>query len=243
MQITIPPRRKFLGQIVSLVPASVLVSVGVSQTGCQRIKDEKAATENDSPEHKYSPTFFTQAEWDFISAAVDLLIPADEHGAGALQARVPDFIDRQMETAYGHGKLWYMEAPFHTEVAPELGYQLNLVPRDIYRRGVRACNTWCSGQYGQEFPSLDAPSRIHVLEQLEEGKLKLDDVPGKLLFDTLLQNTKEGYWSDPMHGGNHHMVGWKMIGFPGARADFTDWISQPGVKYPLGPVSIRGEQS
>jgi gluconate 2-dehydrogenase gamma chain len=39
------------------------------------------------------------------------------------------------------------------------------------------------------------------------------------------------------------MSGWKMIGFPGARADFADWVEQPGAKYPLGPVSILGEQA
>ncbi len=31
----------------------------------------------------------------------------------------------------------------------------------------------------------------------------------------LLQNTKEGYFSDPIYGGNKDMGAWKMIGFPG----------------------------
>ena len=60
-------------------------------------------------------------------------------------------------------------------------------------------------------------------------------------FLQLLANTKEGYFADPMYGGNRHMGSWKMIGFPGARADFADWAKQPGKVYPLGPVSIRGE--
>jgi len=34
-----------------------------------------------------------------------------------------------------------------------------------------------------------------------------------------------------------------MIGFPGARADYADWIEQPGKVYPLGPVSIEGAKS
>jgi gluconate 2-dehydrogenase gamma chain len=45
-----------------------------------------------------------------------------------------------------------------------------------------------------------------------------------------------------MYGGNRGMAAWKMIGFPGARADFKDWITQPGKVYPLGPVSIQGEK-
>ena len=59
----------------------------------------------------------------------------------------------------------------------------------------------------------------------------------------LLQNTKEGYFSDPIHGGNKHMGGWKMIGFPGARADFMDWVDQYGKAYPIGPVGIAGRRA
>jgi gluconate 2-dehydrogenase gamma chain len=36
------------------------------------------------------------------------------------------------------------------------------------------------------------------------------------------------------------MAAWKWIGFPGARADFTDWIDQAGRHYPYGAVSISG---
>ena len=46
-----------------------------------------------------------------------------------------------------------------------------------------------------------------------------------------------------MYGGNKQMAAWKMIGFPGARADFTDWMDQAGKAYPFGPVSIEGAES
>jgi len=39
------------------------------------------------------------------------------------------------------------------------------------------------------------------------------------------------------------MGGWKMVGFPGARADYADWIDQHNVKYPYGPVSISGRKA
>jgi gluconate 2-dehydrogenase gamma chain len=32
-----------------------------------------------------------------------------------------------------------------------------------------------------------------------------------------------------------------MIGFPGARADYLDWVAQPGKVYPLGTVTIEGK--
>ena len=57
----------------------------------------------------------------------------------------------------------------------------------------------------------------------------------------MLANTKEGYFADPMHGGNFGMQSWVYIGFPGARASYAEWVDQHNVKYPLGPVSIKGE--
>ena len=51
-----------------------------------------------------------------------------------------------------------------------------------------------------------------------------------------MQNTKEGYLADPIHGGNKNLASWKMIGFPGARADFIDWVDKYGAHYPLRPV-------
>nr|WP_272901273.1 hypothetical protein [Herbaspirillum frisingense] len=47
----------------------------------------------------------------------------------------------------------------------------------------------------------------------------------------------EGYFCDPVDGGNKGMAAWKMIGFPGARADYYDWVDQYGRTYPLPPVS------
>jgi gluconate 2-dehydrogenase gamma chain len=239
-----PTRRHFLRQVISVVPAATLTpSIGLLASGCTPDKAASAATDTTGTQSKpYVPTFFTNDEWAFIQAAADELIPRDQYGAGALDAGVPEFIDRQMETPFGHGQLWYMQGPFHPDAIPEMGYQLGLAPRDIYRHGIQACDEWCGKTHEKAFAQLDSVDRVHVLEALEAGTIHLDAVPSKLLFNTLLKNVKEGFLSDPMYGGNKQMAGWKMIGFPGARADFADWIDQPGAKYPLGPVSILGEQ-
>ncbi len=62
-------------------------------------------------------------------------------------------------------------------------------------------------------------------------------------FTLLLQNTKEGYFADPMYGGNHGMQAWSYIGFPGARGSYKEWVERYNVRYPLGPVSIKGERA
>ena len=61
-----------------------------------------------------------------------------------------------------------------------------------------------------------------------------------MFFSLLLNNTREGFFADPIYGGNRDMVGWKMIGYPGARYDYRDWIGRHNERFPLSPVSITG---
>ena len=68
------------------------------------------------------------------------LIPNDDRGPGALEAGVPEFIDRQMNSPYATGTLWYMQGPFVPDAVPEMGYQLKLTPRELYRLG-KVCTT------------------------------------------------------------------------------------------------------
>jgi gluconate 2-dehydrogenase gamma chain len=79
-----------------------------------------------------------------------------------------------------------------------------------------------------------------VLIGLEEAAIKLKDVSGKDFFETVLANAMEGFFADPIYGGNRDMVGWKLIGFPGARYDYRDHVSKHNQPYPLPPVSILG---
>lgn len=241
----IPPqeeRRGFLKRVLAIVPAStVTVAAGVSQTACS---DKAPAPNEQTTSAKYLPSYLNDAEWAFVHAAVALLIPADEHGPGAVEAGVPEFIDRQLEMPYGHGKLWYMQGPFHTDQRPELGYQLNMTPRDIYRHGIADCDDWCKKNHdGKTFAELSKEVQTEVLKALEGGKIELANTPAKVLFTYLLNNSREGFLADPIYGGNKGMVGWKLVGFPGARADFMDWVDMPNKTYPYGPVSISGENA
>jgi gluconate 2-dehydrogenase gamma chain len=238
------PRRRFLRQVLAIVPAATgLGGAALTQTACSPSSSDAAETGTPS-RSAYQPTYFHAAEWNFIRKAVDRLIPDDEHGPGALKAGVPEFIDRQMETVYGYGKLWYMQGPFHPDAPETLGYQSNLAPRDIYRRGIKASDDWCAeNRGGKPFAELTTVQQEEVLSLLESGKIEFEAVPARTFFATLLQNTREGFFSDPIYGGNQNMAGWKMIGFPGARADFADWIEQPNAKYPYGPVSIDGRRA
>jgi gluconate 2-dehydrogenase gamma chain len=191
----------------------------------------------------YEPTYFNPQEWAFVQSAVNRLIPSNEDGPGALDLHVHEFIDRQMETDYGHGARWYLQAPFHPDADFTLGYQMKFTPREMYRVAIAELNTWCSQQHGKVFAELDAHTQDQILSLMQKGEIALPSMKTKEFFIQLLANTKEGYFADPMYGGNRGMGGWKMIGFPGARADYKDWVTQYGKVYPLGPVSIKGEKS
>jgi gluconate 2-dehydrogenase gamma chain len=188
----------------------------------------------------YVPRYFTSAEWNFINAAVDRLIPADSAGPGGVEAGVPEFLDRQLDSPYGYGAFAYMQGPFLKDSPPQLGYQLSYTPRELYRLGIAAADAESRKLHARLFFELEAPQQEEFLSQLEHGAVQLAGPPAQTFFEQLLANVKEGYFADPIYGGNRHMGGWKMIGFPGARADFTDWIDQPGKVYPYGPVSIAG---
>lgn len=228
-------RRKFLQRSLAILPVTAL-------SGTVIAKSVSAAEKNKEDEfvYQYVPIFFNHEEWRFIISATDRLIPQDDNGPGAVSEGVPVYIDKQMELPYGHGALWYMQPPFEQTI-PELGYQTNLVPRDIYRRGIKATEQYCQQKYQKKFADLENAEREGVLHALEAGHIQLADISSKLFFGQLLENTKEGYLADPIHGGNRTQASWKMIGFPGARADFVQVMDNPNTHYPLGPVSISGK--
>jgi len=188
-------------------------------------------------------SFFTQPEVDFIQAAIARLIPADELGPGALEADVGFFLDRQLSGAYGNGGRAYFFGPYGEESEFQ-GYQLPLVPRELYRAGIAATDRYCEETYGKPFAQLEPGQQDEVLQGLQgvANDIDLRDVPGATFFGILLRNTKEGFFSDPILGGNKDKVGWKLIGFPGAAAVYTDVIFRANEPYEVEPVGITDMQ-
>lgn len=235
-----PGRRRFVQTVATAAPAaSALAATAVVTVAPLAGAKTVNSAANSAPDTTAQPRYFTDAEWAALSALVDRLIPADETGPGALEAGVPEFIDRQMNLPYGHGALWYMHAPFHPDAPPEFGYQLPFAPRELYRYGLARLDKAVRRQYGKPVAQLSAAQRDALLGALEHNEVGLDGMPSSVFFGQLLQNTYEGYFCDPVHGGNRGMAAWKMIGFPGARADYMDWVRQYGAEYPLPPISRR----
>ncbi|MEK6314739.1 MAG: gluconate 2-dehydrogenase subunit 3 family protein [Burkholderia gladioli] len=237
-----PSRRRFLVTTIAALPvAGGLGACGAHDGAASASSPGGGATEAGGEGAPYQPSFFKPAEWRCLQAAVDRLIPADAEGPGALELDVPVFIDRQMESGFGHAADWYMRGPFVHEVPALSGYQSPMTPREVYRTGLAALDAHCRAQFdGQDFAAQSHARQEALLHAMDAGTLKFDSTSAARFVGLLWQNTREGYFADPIHGGNKGAGSWKMIGFPGARADFTDWVDQPGKAYPLGTVTIAG---
>ena len=201
-----------------------------------------AADQSDRPariDDRPGYIFFELAEAAFIEAAVAGLIPRDATGPGALEAGVPRFIDRQLAGPYGAGDHFYLQAPFPKGL-PTQGWQMHS-PAEVYRAATPAIDRWSGATYGRPFAALDSATQDQALKALEDGKADLGDgLDSKAFFTLLLQNTIEGYFADPIYGGNRDISPWRMIGFPGARYDLRPWVSRYNEPYTLPPVGLVG---
>ena len=77
-------------------------------------------------------------------------------------------------------------------------------------------------RFGTGFLSLGDDDQDQVLVDLEEGEAPpFIEVDSRDFFVLLRQHTIEGMFSDPMYGGNRGMVGWELIGWPGAQRAYS----------------------
>jgi gluconate 2-dehydrogenase gamma chain len=231
-------RRSFVasvGAATVIPPAAALIadSAQAATAGAHHATTHSApAAATEKPVY----LFFNVAEVQFIESACERLIPADESGAGAIAAGVPNYLDKQLGGAWGAGERLYRSGPW-VQGTPSQGYQLPFTPAELIRTALRAINTDLAKR-GPMFSELSADAQDTYLKSLEKDNHDLDGVPSAVFFDMLLRMTVEGFFSDPVYGGNRDMVAWRMIGFPGAYADYYEAIDKHGVKFERAPMSI-----
>jgi gluconate 2-dehydrogenase gamma chain len=180
--------------------------------------------------------YFTNDEGVAIEALVDRLIPPDPQTPGGKDAGCAVFIDRQLAGPYGRFEGLYMSGPFQ-HGTPQQGLQSSTTPAEFYRQALAALDKHCRDAFGgKPFAQLSDERKDEVITGLENGSLKIAGTEG--FFHQLLNDTQEGFLADPIYGGNRDMVAWKMIGFPGARYDYRDWVDRHNEPFPLPPIGI-----
>ena len=180
----------------------------------------------------------TATEAAFLSAAYDTFIPADRLSPSGTDCGLVAFMDRQLAGAWGSGARLYRSGPF-IQGKREQGYQLSLTPREFFAAGIKATNDWTRKTSGKDFDRLSPAQRETALKTMDEGKAALAEVNGKQFFDMLLQSAMEGFFADPIYGGNRDKVSWRMVGYPGLPATYAGKaLEYRGKKIHIEPQSI-----
>ena len=230
-------RRDFLKTVGTVGATGIAAAVGVDAGAEPQARAAAGAAAASAPvSHAY--TFLTAPEAAFIEAAVDRLVPADNLTPGGTDCGVATFIDRQLAGAWGSGDRTYMQGPWQ-KGAPTQGYQSPLTPAEFFRAGIAAANAYCRKTFQKEFDRLTVDQQIKVLQDMEQGRPTFDEPPAQEFFNLLLQTAMQGFFADPVYGGNRDKVAWKMIGFPGVIAIYSEHIkTYRNKKYDVEPTSI-----
>jgi gluconate 2-dehydrogenase gamma chain len=134
----------------------------------------------------------TAAESDTLEAIVARLIPTDENGPGAAEARAAHYIDRALT------------GPLASS-------------RRAYAAGLAALDAYAQSSKGAPFASLAPKDQDAVLSDVEKNLAKGFTPNSSAFFNLLRTHTIQGTFCDPNYGGNANFVGWDLIGYPGVR--------------------------
>ena len=133
----------------------------------------------------------TAREARTAEALFERMFPADEHGPGAREIGVVNYLDRSLAGAY-------------REHVP------------VYRSGLARLDDTSYRRYGRGFAESSDDEQDGLLYELERGEIPDWVLPDqRSFFDLLRSHLQEGLFSDPAYGGNRDKLGWRLLGHPG----------------------------
>jgi gluconate 2-dehydrogenase gamma chain len=144
----------------------------------------------------------TPREYVTLDAICARIIPTDDSGPGAKEARAARFIDWGLT-----GALSSLRGPYSATLAAVEAYSV--------------------ASKGRPFAELSPADQDAVVLDLSENRVP--QVP-QGFFTTLRAHTIQGTFSDPFYGGNANYAGWDLIGYPGVRvavpAEYQQWNTE-----------------
>lgn len=147
----------------------------------------------------------TAAEADLLEAVCARIIPSDEHGPGAREARAAHFIDRALGGALASSK-------------------------PAYTAGFAALDRYARSSRGKPFLELPERDMDSVLIDVETGAATGFTGSPAAFFAMVRTHTLQGTFGDPFYGGNANFVGWDLIGYPGVRTNVSAEDQRLGAK-------------
>ena len=181
--------------LTGVVATTAVLPVATTSERHKAAPGETATQSSEGYEH------LTTDEATLLETIVDELIPADEHGLGANDARAVRYIDRGLGGALS-------------------GF------RNKYREGLANFDRYCRRARGTSFLELSQADRVAVLTEVEAGSATgfLED--SSVFFAMVRRHVLEGMFGDPYYGGNHDFIGWDLLGYPGVRTAVTPAAQQ-----------------
>jgi gluconate 2-dehydrogenase gamma chain len=147
----------------------------------QAAKQPEVSPRSLSTSHKT----FTNAEYEALEAASERILPRDED-PGALDADVPAYIDRALQT-------------------PELHRM-----KDDFLNGLRALMRRSRSLYKKEFVAISTEQQDNLIRVFRDSPPPSGEAH---FYSSLVVLTLEGFLCDPSYGGNKDHVGWNLVGF------------------------------
>jgi gluconate 2-dehydrogenase gamma chain len=180
-------RAGLMGAAAAAVPAARLLPLEATAASA----DALPSTQIGPPRREALETL-SAAEADTLEAIAARLIPSDENGPGAAEARAAHYIDRALGGALASS-------------------------REAYRSGLDAVDRYAQASRGAPFARLATADQDAVLSDVERN-IATGFTPNAATFFNLVRaHTIQGTFCDPYYGGNAGFVGWDLVGYPGIR--------------------------
>jgi gluconate 2-dehydrogenase gamma chain len=185
--------------------------------------------------------FFDAHQRATIEAAMARIIPSDIQ-PGAKEAGTVDFLDR-----YLSGLDFIYAKPDGSGFEKLEGKRAEawLMRLDIlrvkYSEGVEELDRRGRNQFGVQFGQLTPEQQDRILADMERPELQTEEALTEAqtvagfgpvepalqqtsteveldFFPLLALHTRQGFYADPVYGGNRDHVGWRLIGFEGPQS-------------------------
>lgn len=180
------------------------------------------------------PRYFTADQRTTVTAVMARIIPTDDT-PGATEAGCVDFVDQYLS---GIGYIFAKPDGSGFEIltgATAKGWQQRIdILRKTYAEGLAALEASAVSGFQTGFAHLSAAQQDQLLTALEEAgtqSASAGGAPGEgpalqqTLTETdleflplIIMHTRQGFYCDPIYGGNKDRVGWDVIGFPGPKS-------------------------
>ena len=170
----------------------VLRRAGLAGLAAAALPAGTAAPAGARPLRRPRLTSFTPGEARTVEAVLERLIPSDQHGPGAREARVLRYIDQALSGDLEEHRALYADA-------------------------VEGLDAYARQRHGAAFADLPASRQDAILAAMERNAAPGFTPGSATVFNTILQHAIEGMFGDPWHGGNADFVGWDLMGYPGVR--------------------------